>query len=143
MSILWVQNAPKYRHNPLHEVIEYIDFPISCKLPRMDSLLTDEDIMIQRYKHTSTCYKKILFRHCRFGIPYPLMITTHIIEQLEFTVSTATNEEIAYKASLKETAKRIYKLIDEYDKGATNLDTISVLEYLNELNLTEEQYITC
>ena len=108
----------------------------------MDSLLTDEDIKLQRHKDTTTCYQKISFRRCRFGIAYPPMITTHILEPLQFIMSTATNEEIASNASLKETAKRIYKLIDEYDKGDTDLGTISVLNFLNELNLTEVEYIT-
>ena len=77
------------------------------------------------------CYKIRSFRRCRFGIAYPPLITTHILEPLEFNVSTATNEEITYNESLKETAKRICKLIDEYDKSDTDLNTISVLDFLN------------
>ena len=107
----------------------------------MDSLLTDEDAKLQRHKHT-ICYKKISFWRCRFGISYPPMITIHILDPLEFNMSTATNEEIASNASLKETANRTYKLIDEYDKCDTDLDTISLLDFLNELNLTEVECIT-
>ena len=59
----------------------------------MDSLLIDEDIKLQRHKHTTTCYKKISFRRCRFCIPYPPMVTTHILEPLEFNMSTTTNEK--------------------------------------------------
>ena len=57
-------------------------------------------------------------------------------------MSTATKEEIASNTYLKENDKRIYKLADEYDKGDTELDTISVLDFPNELNLTEDEYIT-
>ena len=57
-------------------------------------------------------------------------------------MSTATKEEIASNTYLKENDKRIYKLADEYDKGDTDLDTISVLDFPNELNLTENEYIT-
>ena len=62
------------------------------------------------------------------------MITTHILEPLESNVTIATNEEIASNTSFNETAKRIYKLIEEYDKCVSDLDTISVLDFLNELN---------
>ena len=55
----------------LNEIIEFIDRAITCKLPNTDSSLSDDDINLQRHKHTHTCYKKISFRRCRFGIPYP------------------------------------------------------------------------
>ena len=37
---------------------------------------------------------------------------------------------------------KIYKLIDEYDKGDTDLSTISVEDFLVKLSLSEEEYIT-
>ena len=140
-SLLWVADAPKYGHNPLHEVIEFIDRTISCKLPDETSVLTEEDIKLQRHKHTHTCYKKKSFRRCRFGIPYPPMVSTQIIEPLEFDASTATKEEIAANTALKETAKRIYSLIDTYDKSDTDLDSVTIQDFFNELFVTEEQYI--
>ena len=140
-SLLWVQDAPKYGHNPLHEVIEFIDRTISCALPEETSMLTEEDIKLQRHKHTHTCYKKKSFRRCRFGIPYPPMVSTKILEPLEFDASTATKEEIAANAALKETAKRIYSLIDTYDKSDTDLDSVAIQDFFNELFVTEEQYI--
>ena len=140
-SLLWVQDAPKYGHNPLHEVIEFIDRTISCALPDETSMLTEEDIKLQRHKHTHTCYKKKSFRRCRFGIPYPPMVSTKIIEPLEFDASTATKEEIAANTALKETAKRIYTLIDTYDKSDTELDSVTIQDFFNELYVTEEQYV--
>ena len=84
-SLLWVQDAPKYGHNSLHEVMEFIDRTISCKLPDETSIivLTEDDIKLQRHKHTNTCYKKKSFRRCRFGIPYPPMVSTKILEPLD------------------------------------------------------------
>ena len=140
-SLLWVQDAPKYGHNPLQEVIEFIDRTISCALPDETSMLTEEDIKLQRHKHTHTCYKKKSFRRCRFGIPYPPMVSTKIIEPLEFDASTATKEEIAANAALKETAKRIYTLIDTYDKSDTDLDSVTIQDFFNELFVTEDQYV--
>ena len=103
-----MQDAPKYGHNPLHEVKKCIDRTISCKLPDETSILTEDDIKLQRHKHTNTCYNKKSLRRC---IPYPPMVSTKILEPLEFDASTATKEEIAANAALKETVKRIYTLI--------------------------------
>ena len=141
-SLLWIANAPKYGENPLNEVIEFIDRTITCELPDVDSILTEADIRLQYHKHTHTCYKKKSFRRCRFGIPYPPMISTQILEPLEFDAKTATKEEKAYNLALKETAKNIYKQIDDYDKSDIDLDTVSIEDFLNELNLDEGQYLT-
>ena len=111
-------------------------------MPDETSILTEDDIKLQRHKHTNTCYKKKSFRRCRFGIPYPPMVSTQILGPLEFDASTATKEEIAANAALKETAKRIYTLIDTYDKSNTDLGSITIQDFFNELYVTEEQYIT-
>ena len=111
-------------------------------MPDETSILTEDDIKLQRHKHTNTCYKKKSFRRCRFGIPYPPTVSTKILEPLEFDASTATKEEIADNAALKETAKRIYTLIDTYDKSDTDLGSITIQDFFNELYVTEKQYIT-
>ena len=141
-SLLWIENAPKYGVSPLNEVIEFIDRTITCKLPTTDSLLSGNEINLQRHKHTHTCYKRKSFRRCRFGIPYPPMVRTHILEPLEFDAKTASKDEIAHNKSLKETALKIYKLIYEYDKGDSDLDMITIDDFFLKLSLTEEEYIT-
>ena len=141
-SLLWLQDAPKFVHNPLHEVIEFIDRTISCKLADETSVLTEDDIKLQRHMHRNTCYKKKSFRRCRFGIPYPPMVSTKILEPMAFDACTATKEEIAANAALKETAKRIYTLKDTYDKSDTDLGSITIQDFFNELSVTEEQYIS-
>ena len=79
-SLLWIENAPKYGISPLNEDIEFIDRTITCKLPNTDILLSDGEIDLQRHKHTHTCCKRKSFRRCRFGIPYPPMVQTQILE---------------------------------------------------------------
>ena len=140
-SLLWIENAPKYGISPLNEVIEFIDRTITCKLPNTDSLLSDGEIDLQRHKHTHTCYKRKSFRRCRFGIPYPPMVQTQILEPLDFNANTASKEEIAQNKSLKETAIEIYTLIDNFDKGDTDLNIISIEDFLQNLSLTHEEYI--
>ena len=78
--------------------------------------------------YTNTCYKKKSFRRCKFGIPYPPMVSTKFIEPLEFDAST--------------TAKKIYTLIDTYDKSDAELGSITIQDFFNELYVTEEKYIT-
>ena len=141
-SLLWIENAPKYGISPLNEVIEFIDRTITCKLPNTDSLLSDGEIDLQRHKHTHTCYKRKSFRRCRFGIPYPPMVQTQILEPLDFNANTASKEEIAQNKSLKETAIKIYTLIDNFDKGDTDLNIISIEDFLQNLSLTHDEYIT-
>ena len=111
-SLLWIENAPKYGISSLNEVIEFINSTITCKLPTTDSFLSDGEIDLQRHKHTHTCYKRKTFRSFRFGIPYPPMVQTQILELLDFNANTASKEEIAQNKSLKETAIEIYTLID-------------------------------
>ena len=70
------------------------------------------------------------------------MVRAHILEPLEFDAKTASKDEIAHNKSLKETALKIYKLIDEYDKGDSDLDMITMDDFFLKLSLTEEEYIT-
>ena len=50
-SLLWVQDAHRYGHSPLHDVIKFIDRTISVKLPGETSIITEDDIKLQRHKH--------------------------------------------------------------------------------------------
>ena len=70
------------------------------------------------------------------------MVSSKILEPWEFDTSRATKDEIAATSAFKETAKRIYTLIDTYDKSDTDLGSITIQDLFNELYVTEEQYIT-
>ena len=114
---------------------------MTYKLPNTDSSLSDGEIDLQRHKHTHSCYKRKSFRRCRFGIPYPPMVQTQILEPLDLNANTASNEEIAQNKSLKETAIKIYTLIDNFDKGDTDLNIISIEDFHLNLSLTHDEYI--
>ena len=47
---------------------------------------------------------------------------------------------MSINTSVKETAKRIYTLVDTYDKSDTDLGSITIQDFFNELYVTEEQY---
>ena len=101
--------------------------------------------MILSYSDIST--QKRVIRKSRFdavGLVFRTLqwYQLKILEPLEFDASTATKEEITANADLIETAKRIYTLIDTYDKSDTDLGSITIQDFFNELYLTEEQYIT-
>ena len=140
-SLLWIENPPNYGISPLNEVIEFIDRTITCKLPNTDSLPSDGEIDLQRHKDTHKCYKRKSFRRCRFGIPYPPMVQNQILEPLDFNENTASKEEIAQNKSLKETAMKIYTLIDNFYKGDTDLNIISIEDLLQNLSLTHDEYL--
>ena len=140
-SHLCIENAPKYGISQLNEVIDFIYRTITCKLPNTDSLLSDGEIDLQRHEHTHTCYKRKSFRRCRFGLPYPPMVQAQVLEPLDFNANTASKEEIAQNKSLKETAIKIYTLINNFDKGDTDLNIISIEDFLQNLSLTHDEYI--
>ena len=70
------------------------------------------------------------------------MVSTKILEPLEFDARMATKEEIASNAAHKETAKRLYTLIDTYGKSDTDLGSVTIQDFFNELSVNEEQYIS-
>ena len=71
-----------------------------------------------------------------------LWFNTQILEPLDFSANTASKEEIAQNKSLKETAIQIYTLIDNFDKDDTDLNIISIEDFLQNLSLTHDKYIT-
>ena len=69
------------------------------------------------------------------------MAQTQILQPLEFNANTAINEEIDQNKSLKETAIKIYTLINNFDMGDTDLDIISIDYFLQNLSLAHDEYI--
>ena len=66
---------------------------------------------------------------------FRITVRTHILEPLEFDAKTASKDEIAHNKSLKETALKIYKLIDEYDKGDSDLGMITMDDFFLNYHL--------
>ena len=65
------------------------------------------------------------------------MVQTQIPEPLDFNANTASKEEI----SLKETVIEIYTLINNFDKDDTDLNIISIEDFLQNLSLTHNEFI--
>ena len=71
------------------------------------------------------------------------MVQTQILEPLDFNPDTTSKEVIAQNKFLKETAIKIYTLIDKFDKGdtGTDLNIVSIEDFLQNLSLTHDEYI--
>ena len=66
------------------------------------------------------------------------MVQTQILEPLDFNANTASKDQ---NKSLKEIAIKMYTLIDNFDKGDTYLNIISIEDFLQNLSKTHEEYI--
>ena len=69
------------------------------------------------------------------------MLRTQILEPLDFNVNAVSKEEIAQNRFLKETGIEIYTLIDNFDKGDTDLNIVSIEDFLQNLSLTHDENI--
>ena len=75
--LAWIQEAPKYGENDDAEVIEYIDRVASCSVDVGEHL--QNVLEFQKHKHSRTC-RKAGKPVCRFGIPFPPMRKTTIVQ---------------------------------------------------------------
>ena len=106
-SLLWIQNAPKYGRASISEIINFIKAAITCNLPSDDSALSQNNIQLKLHKHTHTCYKKKGILRCRFGIPYPPMASTQILEPFESSEQPSSKENKLLIDSHKQASKNI------------------------------------
>ena len=75
--LAWIQGAPKYGENDDAEVIEYVDRVASCSVDVPEDL--QKLVEFQKHKHSRTC-RKAGKPVCRFGIPFPPMRKTTVIQ---------------------------------------------------------------
>ena len=75
--LAWIQGAPKYGENDDAEVIEYVDRVASCSVDVPEDL--QNLVEFQKHKHSRTC-RKAGKPVCRFGIPFPPMRKTTVIQ---------------------------------------------------------------
>ena len=75
--LAWIEGSPKYGENEDTEVLDYVDKVATCSAEVLDHL--NECLDFQRHKHSRSCRKggKPI---CRFGIPFPPMRKTTIIQ---------------------------------------------------------------
>ena len=112
----------------MKHIANFVDSYVSCKADSDD--LTDL-VNLQIHKHSKTC-KKRGHAVCRFNFPLPLMPRTMILEPLS---ETDLHENVA--DILKKALKRIHTLLDSIKVD----ETMTFVEFLEKLDLSEQQYI--
>ena len=127
-GLFWIKNAPGYGRDCDEDIIKFVDSYISCKA---DSDDLSELVNLQRHKHSKTCKKKGR-AICRFNFPLPPMPRTVILEPLS---ESDLDENVA--DMLKEALGRKRSLLNSINAD----ETITFVEFLEKLDLTEQQYI--
>ncbi|KAJ8048298.1 ATP-dependent DNA helicase PIF1 [Holothuria leucospilota] len=128
--MFWIENAPTLTNNTAEEIVTFVDQYISCSDEVSDK--EQANLQLQKHKHSKTCRKggKPI---CRFGFPKPPMIETTLLSPLQQDVS----EDERLQAKLN--YQKVSKLLSDMKDG----QNFSHEEFLNQLNLTQSQYIMC
>ena len=120
--LAWIHGSPKYGENDDNEVLEYIDSVASCSadVPLESKAFLD----FQRHKHSRSCRKggKSV---CRFGIPFPPMRETVVIQS--YTGEGRSVHEANYKI--------VQEQLNKLDEDMTFDD------FLSKIGLSEEEYM--
>ena len=127
-GLFWIKNAPEYGRDCDEDIVKFVDSYISCK-PDSDDL--SELVNLQRHRHSKTCKKKGR-AICRFNFPLPPIPRTMILEPLS---ESDLDENVA--DMLKEALGRIRSLLNSINAD----ETMTFVEFLEKLDLTEQQYI--
>ena len=127
-GLFWIKNAPEYGKDSDDDIAKFVDKYISCKA---DSHDLTELVNLQRHKHSKTCRKRGQ-AVCRFNFPLPPMPRTMILEPLS---ETDVDENVA--DMLRKALEGIRSLLDTIKAD----ETMSFDDFLEELGLSEQQYI--
>ena len=127
-GLFWIKNASEYGRDCDEDIVKFVDSYISCKA---DSDDLSELVNLQRHKHSKTCKKKGR-AICRFNFPLPPIPRTMILEPLS---QSDLDENVA--DMLKEALGRIRSLLNSINAD----ETMTFVEFLEKLDLTEQQYI--
>ena len=120
--LAWIQGSPKYGENEDTEVLEYVDRVATCSADVPDDF---KDIVnFQRHRHSRTC-RKAGKPICRFGIPFPPMRKTTIIQP--------------YNGDDRSVYEGYYSAVQEHLNTLER--DISFDDFLKELDLNEDEYI--
>ena len=120
--LAWIQEAPKYGENDETEVIEYIDSVASCSVDVPEDL--QKVVEFQKHKHSRTC-RKAGKPACRFGIPFPPMRKTKVIQP--------------YVAEDRSIYKDYYNAVQEHLNKVEQDETFD--EFLANIGLSEGEYL--
>ena len=120
--LAWIQGAPKYGENDDVEVIEYIDRVASCSVDVPEDL---QNVMeFQKHKHSRTC-RKAGKPICRFGIPFPPMRSTAVIQP--------------YIGEDRSVYQDYYNTVQEHLNNVEQGETFD--EFLENTGLSEDDYL--
>ena len=126
--MFWVQDAPNLDENSPEEISLFIDKYVSC------SAEVSEDakplLEMQKHKHSKSCRKRQQ-PICRFGFPKPPMRTTRVLQPLE-------SDDPEFLAEAEQNYEKIKEILSEHKDGMD----VSYQDFLEQLALTEEDYIT-
>ena len=123
--MFWIKDAPEYGKDSDEDITTFVNSYVSCNANSED---LNELVNLQRHKHSKTC-KKRGNNVCRFNFPLP---RTMILEPLSVS---DLSENLAKK--LGNDLKRIRELLD----SIKSYETMTFMEFLNKLGLSETQYI--
>ena len=129
-GLFWVKEAPQYEKNSNEDIVKFVDKYITCQ--KSDSSNEMEELInLQTHRHAKTC-KKTGHNVCRFNFPVPPMPKTMILTPFDCSCFDEQNKKI-----IKENAEKIKELLDNMKYG----ENISFEDFLNKLQLTEDNYI--
>ena len=120
--LAWIQGAPKYGENDDAEVIKYVDRVASCSVDVPEDL--QNILEFQKHKHSRTC-RKAGKPVCRFGIPFPPMRKTTIIQ--------------SYVGEDRSIYEEYYNTVQEHLNNIEQDETFD--EFLENIGLNEDDYL--
>ena len=106
--LAWIKNSPRYGENDDNEVLEYIDQVASCSADVSHDSRGFLDF--QRHKHSRSC-RKGSNAVCRFGIPFPPMRKTLVIQPYTGDDSFVFEDYYKIVQDIYTNLKRIYRLM--------------------------------
>ena len=120
--LAWIRGSPKYAENDDTEVLEYVDRVASCSADVPNEF--QESLDFQKHKHSRTC-RKAGKAVCRFGIPFPPMRKTVIVQPY------AGEDRSIYE----DYYNTVYKHLNDIEQDLT-FD-----EFLEKVGLNEDDYL--
>ena len=120
--LAWIQGAPKYNEDQVSEVLEYVDRVATCSADVPDDL--NDILNFQKHKHSRTC-RKAGRPVCRFGIPFPPMRETKIIQP--------------YIGDDRSVCEDHYNRVHGYLSNLS--EDITFDDFLKAVDLSEDEYI--
>ena len=130
-ALFWIKDAPQHGQDENDKILTFVDNYVTCNSTSEND--SDKELINpQMHRHAKTCKMKG-HKICRFNFPLPSMHKTIILKPLD--------HDCLDKEDIEKFEERLKQIKNYLDKMKYEAD-ISFSEFLNELSLTEDQYIT-